>query len=571
MAVKPKAVSKPKKNQALQDDLSHLAKAIIANAGVGIYIVQNGKFVYVSELYQKLSGYTDKELLGTYSLNNIYSDDREMVREESIKCLKGESFEPYEYRFIKKNNEVMWVLETITPIVYKEDRAILGSFLDITERKKVEGKLRQEEKRFRTLAELSSDIIIFVNREGIVTYENQAVERSLGLKAEERIGVSLFERIHPDDLKNAMDTFNKFTFDKQSKEISGPVKQIRLRHQDGSWRTFEAVGSKLVHDNFVEFVIINLRDITERKHIEDALRKSEANYKQLFDNSPSAIYQIDFRTGKLLKANGVVCEYFGCSQEEITSISPYDLLTKESQKLFLERLNKMAIGDKVPEDPEYEFIDKNGKHRWLKLNSKNIYDSKGLAGADVVAHEITERKRVEEALRKSEQRYRELSIIDDLTQLYNSRHFHAQLDIEIERSNRYGQPLTLLLLDLDKFKKFNDKYGHVEGDKVLSKLGQVIERCLRDPDSAYRYGGEEFTIMLPMTTGEEGIVTAKRIQTELRKESFSPVPGQKVYLSVSIGLSQYNLKEEMKAFIHRVDQLMYQAKRNGRDRICPES
>ena len=131
-----------------------------------------------------------------------------------------------------------------------------------------------------------------------------------------------------------------------------------------------------------------------------------------------------------------------------------------------------------------------------------------------------ERKKAEEALRESEHRYQKLSIIDDLTQLYNSRHFYAQLEIEIERSNRYGQPLTLLMLDLDKFKDFNDKYGHVEGDYVLSQLGQVINRCLRDPDSAYRYGGEEFTIMLPMTTGNDGI---------LKRSFFSGVGSKNLY------------------------------------------
>ena len=705
MSVKPKAVSKPKKNHSQQDNLSHLAKAIISNAGVGIYIVQDGKFVYVSELYQRLSGYTDTELIGTDFLNNIYPDDKEMVRGEAIKCLKGESFEPYEYRFVKKNHEVMWVLETITPIVYKDDRAILGSFLDITERKKVEEKLRQEEQRFRAIAEQSSDIIIFVNQEGIITYGNPAVKRSLGLRTDGRIGISIFERIHPDDLKFASDAFNTFTLNTSSKDINSPVRQIRLRHQDGSWRTFETVGSKLLHNNIVESVIINLRDITERKlaeealresekkyrlladnihdvvfvmdmnlhytyispsvkilrgyepeeamkhtpaetlapssvdlamralseiigmeksghrdmnisktlqlemsrkdgttvwvettasfirdenqrpvgimgvtrditerkQIEEMLRKSELNYRQLFDNAPAAIYQIDFRTGKFLKANDLICEYFGCSQEEVTSISPYDLLTQESQILFLERLNKMAIGDKVPEDPEYEFVDKNGKRRWLKLNCRNIYDSKGLAGADVVAHEITGRKRMEDVLQESERRYRELSIIDDLTHLYNARHFYAQMEREIERSNRYEQPLTLLLLDLDKFKDFNDTYGHVEGDNVLSRLGQVIKGCLRETDSAYRYGGEEFTIILPMTTGEEGIITAKRIQTELRQETFSPTLDQEIYITVSIGLSHYKPKEEMKTFVHRVDQLMYQAKKNGRDRICSES
>ena len=183
----------------------------------------------------------------------------------------------------------------------------------------------------------------------------------------------------------------------------------------------------------------------------------------------------------------------------------------------------------------------------------------------------SERKRIEEALRDSENRYRELSIVDDLTQLYNSRHFYFQIKTELDRSNRYEQPLTLLLLDLDNFKAFNDAYGHVEGDQVLLRLGQVVKRCLRHTDSAYRYGGEEFTILLPMTTSADGAVTAERIRTEFKKETFSPAPGQDVHETVSIGLAQYKPHEDMKAFVHRVDQLMYQGKKNGKDRVCSES
>ena len=221
---------------------------------------------------------------------------------------------------------------------------------------------------------------------------------------------------------------------------------------------------------------------------------------------------------------------------------------------------------------------KDGTHIYASLTASILTDPDGKpCGIAGTLRDITERKLAEsqreaaiEALQKSEQRYLELSIVDDLTQLYNSRHFYAQLEREIERSNRYGHPLTLLLLDIDRFKDFNDTYGHVQGDYVLSRLGHAIKRSLREIDSAYRYGGEEFTIILPMTMSEEGIVTAKRIQKELRKENFSLVSGQEIYITVSIGLAQYKPKEEIRAFVHRVDQFMYKVKKNGRGKICSD-
>ena len=194
-----------------------------------------------------------------------------------------------------------------------------------------------------------------------------------------------------------------------------------------------------------------------------------------------------------------------------------------------------------------------------------------IAGAVANAQLFLDLKRAEEALRESENGYRELSIVDDLTQLYNSRHFYNQLRMEIDRVNRYGEPLTLLLLDLDDFKAFNDTYGHVEGDQVLRRFGQVFKGCLRQTDSAYRYGGEEFTILMPVTTSEEAVVTSERIRTECRKVNLSPAPDKHVHLTVSIGLAQYKPQEDIKAFVHRVDQLMYTAKKNGKDRVYTES
>ena len=158
-AIKPKVAVKPNKTiRSKQSDFSHLSKDIISNISVGIYIVQNGKFVYVSPLFQKLSGYSYAELAGTNSLDYIHPDDREVVRKKAIKSLKGKSSDAYEYSFIRKNGEVMWVLEMITSIIYKRKRCALGSFMDITERKQAESQreaaleaLRQSEEKYRTI------------------------------------------------------------------------------------------------------------------------------------------------------------------------------------------------------------------------------------------------------------------------------------------------------------------------------------------------------------------------------------------------------------------------------------
>ena len=160
-----------------------------------------------------------------------------------------------------------------------------------------------------------------------------------------------------------------------------------------------------------------------------------------------------------------------------------------------------------------------------------------------------------------------LAITDGLTRLYNLRHFYKQLEIEIDRCNRYGHSLALLLLDIDHFKKCNDTYGHLEGDKVLIKLGQIIKVCLRTMDSAYRYGGEEFTIILPETTGKEANNVAERISASVESERFSTEAGEDFSITISIGVTEYFKEEQLSTFIHRADQAMYKSKAKGRNRI----
>ena len=179
---------------------------------------------------------------------------------------------------------------------------------------------------------------------------------------------------------------------------------------------------------------------------------------------------------------------------------------------------------------------------------------------------LKERELTKERIRMMEKLQR-LAVTDGLTKLYNSRSFYSQLETEVDRVNRYKHPLSLLLLDLDHFKDYNDNYGHLEGDKVLVRFSQIIKSCLRANDSAYRYGGEEFTVILPETGAAEAKTVGQRIRAALENERFSPDNGEAVVITISIGVTEYHPKEELAAFIKRADKAMYLSKQNGRNKV----
>ncbi|MBW1770933.1 MAG: diguanylate cyclase [Deltaproteobacteria bacterium] len=164
--------------------------------------------------------------------------------------------------------------------------------------------------------------------------------------------------------------------------------------------------------------------------------------------------------------------------------------------------------------------------------------------------------------RQLENQLRELTITDDLTKLHNMRHFYVQLQLEMDRASRYENPLSLLLLDVDRFKQYNDTYGHLEGDKILMELGRVILECLRKSDTAYRYGGDEFMVVLPQTLGKEARNVAERIRARFPAE-YSRREPDRIDTTLSIGVVSHRPKEDLSELVKRADQAMYKAKKQG--------
>ena len=160
-----------------------------------------------------------------------------------------------------------------------------------------------------------------------------------------------------------------------------------------------------------------------------------------------------------------------------------------------------------------------------------------------------------------------LAITDGLTKLYNSRHFFKQLKSEMERHMRYSRPLSLLLMDIDDFKNFNDTFGHLEGDRVLIKVGQIITSCLRMMDTAYRYGGEEFTVILPETELKRACVVGERIRKALIDGKFHTESHKDLNVTISVGGTDFTKNDDCQSFIKRADKAMYMSKFKGKNRV----
>ena len=580
MAVKPESVSKPdKNNHSQQDDLSPLAKAIISNVVVGIYILQHGKFVYVSELYQKLSGYTDTELIGTYSLNNIYPDDREMVREKAIKCLKGESFETYEYRFIKKNDEVMRVLETITPIVYDNDRATLGSFMDITERHRMEEALHQSEEKYRTFIETIQDGYYETDLSGKYTFVNDVICDHLKYSKEELIGTDNRQYQNEANAKKTYQVFKEvyitgnpvkaFEMKMIRKDDTTQISEVSIsliRNTEGNPIAFRCISRDITEQKQMEETIREygekyktvITDITERHRMEKALRQSEEKYRTILESIQEGYFEIDI-TGKYTLFNDSMCRIHGYSKEELMGMNHRQHTDKETKNKLFQVFNKVYNTGEPAKGVDWQIIRKDGTKRYIESSISLQKDSSDKPiGFRGIVRDVTERKRAEE-------RIQYLATHDALTGLPNRLMFGQLINHAIQAARRYQRQLAVFFIDLDRFKAINDSLGHEAGDQLLQEIAKRFKKSLRAVDVVGRLGGDEFIMLIEEM---DELSQIENVAHKILSTAIQPIVllGEECRVTASIGISIYPRDgEDEQALMKNADMAMYVAKEEGKN------
>ncbi len=211
---------------------------------------------------------------------------------------------------------------------------------------------------------------------------------------------------------------------------------------------------------------------------------------------------------------------------------------------------------------ETSIVDINNNTIPIRLSAALIIDNGNEVGSVGFFHDLTNQKIMEEKLH-------DLSITDGLTNLFNQRHFHSCLADEIDRVIRYNSPLSLICFDLDKFKDCNDRLGHLEGDNVLRRVGNLLNVITRHSDKGFRYGGDEFFVLLPETNLDQAIITAEKIRQKFNDSWPYETSGTGVLslVTLSIGVVQREEETSGVALMKRADLAMYNAKNQGGNRI----
>ena len=389
---------------------------------------------------------------------------------------------------------------------------------------------------------------MILDADGIVAYASPSYERVLGQKTEEITGTSSFLTVHPDDAERVK------TYFAQVLEAPGvyPALQLRVRHADGSWRCMESVATNLLDDPNVQGVIVNTRDVTDRKQAEDELLNSEARNRVILDATPDLMFRLS-HDGKYLDVRANDENRLVLPPEELLGKTVHDVMPTEVAEAVLRGIARTLESD------EMQIVEFRLEVTEEPLDFEARFVVSGPEEVLCVARDITERRALETRLEFQ-------AFYDALTGLPNRALFTDRLEHALVRSNRREGSVAVLFLDLDRFKVVNDSLGHEVGDQLLRAVGGRLQECLRSADTAARLGGDEFTILLEdVTSVSYAVGVANRIMSALNRPFH--VAGYELVVTTSIGIAlNHEGRDAPSELLWDADFAMYNAKDKGKAR-----
>jgi diguanylate cyclase (GGDEF)-like protein/PAS domain S-box-containing protein len=364
--------------------------------------------------------------------------------------------------------------------------------------------------------------------------------------------------------------------------------RLQRRRTVGGGQRAEAETARLVHELQVHQIELEMQN-KELQRVQEELEESRAKYFGLYDLAPVGYLTLSAQ-GLILEANLTAANLLGITKSQLAKKAVTHFIAREDQDIYHLHCQKL-FETRTPQVCELRMMGKGGASFWVQLDAILVGGAaSGAPLCSVGMSDITARKQVEEELRRAkasvEEANRELQLMfareqqlartDVLTGLNNRRYWFELAEHEFETAARYRHPLSMIMLDIDRFSLVNDKFGHAVGDQVLERVAQVARAALRSADVIGRYGGDESVISLPVTTARQAYPVAERIRAGVAAIRV-PTPKGDAAVTLSVGITEMLLAppakrpggdDSVEHVIRRADEAMYAAKQAGGNRIA---
>ncbi len=450
----------------------------------------------------------------------------------------------------------------------------------ITGQKQAEKAMRAEKARYLDLYDNAPDMLASVDANtAIITECNQTLAKLLGLTKDAIVGCSVFDLYHPDSRDAARRAFQAFQITGE-----GHFTELALARRNGN-KLEVSVTASAVRDASGRILgsRTSWRDITARKVAERSLNESQQLWRTFIEQAPAAIAMFDQRMRYLAVSRRFISDAGFSPDIELYGASHYDVFP--TMPAHWKAAHRRALAGEVVTCDDDQFEMPDGTVQWLRWEVRPWYDVGGLGGVVVFTEDVSRRKQASDELRQLnaelEQRVRERtteleqlaremeaqSLTDPLTTLPNRRALDHKLGVEVRLAIRHRVPLSLLLLDVDHFKHYNDSFGHPAGDAVLRAVGRLLAESTRTTDFAARWGGEEFAVLLRHTDEDGAVIVGERIRAAV---AMAPWSHRGVTLSIGAATLSQTVASGAR-ILAQADAALYEAKRRGRNRVVGAS